>query len=98
MPDLRVGPWATIGANSAVVQDVPAGATVMGVPAQILMQGDVNPGDQPQVGSVSTQPDSGRPAETGLSLPDKVATQSESLGRLRLAQEKFIAAHQSNKP
>ena len=37
LPDLRVGPWATIGANSAVVEDVPSGATVMGVPAQVIM-------------------------------------------------------------
>lgn len=38
MPELRVGDGAVIGANSAVVQDIPPGASVMGVPAQILMQ------------------------------------------------------------
>ncbi|GFE57108.1 thioesterase domain-containing protein [Geobacter sp. AOG1] len=38
MPELKIGHGSVIGANSAVVQDVPAGASVMGVPAQILMQ------------------------------------------------------------
>jgi UDP-3-O-[3-hydroxymyristoyl] glucosamine N-acyltransferase len=40
LPDLKIGAWATIGANTAVVQNVPPGATVMGVPAQILMMND----------------------------------------------------------
>jgi non-ribosomal peptide synthase protein (TIGR01720 family) len=43
LPDLKVGPWATIGVNSAVIEDVPAGATVMGVPAQIIMTSDREP-------------------------------------------------------
>lgn len=38
MPEIKVGEGAVIGANSAVIQDVPAGASVMGVPAQIVMQ------------------------------------------------------------
>lgn len=38
MPDLRVGQGAVIEANSAVVQNIPAGASVIGVPAQIVMQ------------------------------------------------------------
>lgn len=37
LPDLKVGAWSTIGINSAIVQDVPEGATAMGVPAEILM-------------------------------------------------------------
>ena len=37
LPDLAVGDWAVIGANSAVIEDVPSGATVMGVPAQVMM-------------------------------------------------------------
>ncbi len=33
-----MGPWATVGAGSVVMQqDVPAGATVMGVPAKIVL-------------------------------------------------------------
>ena len=37
LPDLKVGDWATIGANSVSIEDIPDGATVMGVPAEILM-------------------------------------------------------------
>jgi sugar O-acyltransferase (sialic acid O-acetyltransferase NeuD family) len=36
LPDLTIGEGATIGANSLVYADVPAGATAVGVPAQIL--------------------------------------------------------------
>jgi len=39
LPDIKVGPWAVIGANAAVVTNDPSGATVMGVPAQILIPG-----------------------------------------------------------
>ncbi len=34
IPGRVIGPWSTIGAGSAVVSDVPAGATVKGVPAR----------------------------------------------------------------
>ncbi len=40
LPEVKVGAWATIGAGSTVMQDVPAGATVMGVPAEIVMTAD----------------------------------------------------------
>ncbi|MBI4602351.1 MAG: hypothetical protein HY721_10365 [Planctomycetes bacterium] len=36
LPEIKVGSWATVGAGSVVVQDVPEGATVFGVPAQVL--------------------------------------------------------------
>ncbi|MHC5211455.1 MAG: phosphopantetheine-binding protein [Planctomycetota bacterium] len=39
LPEVRIGAWATIGAGSVVVQDVPPGATVFGVPAQALPTG-----------------------------------------------------------
>ena len=36
LPEVRVGRGATIGSNTVVIQDVPAAATVMGVPGAIL--------------------------------------------------------------
>ncbi len=40
---VRIGANARIGANSVVVDDVPAGATAIGVPARIVEQGDALP-------------------------------------------------------
>lgn len=37
MPEIHVGDWVTIGACSAVIRDVPIGATVVGVPAKIVV-------------------------------------------------------------
>jgi sugar O-acyltransferase (sialic acid O-acetyltransferase NeuD family) len=37
LPEVKVGAWATIGAGSVVLEDVPDGATVMGVPAEIMI-------------------------------------------------------------
>ncbi|MBX3274491.1 MAG: hypothetical protein KF729_29770 [Sandaracinaceae bacterium] len=36
LPELRVGEGATVGACSSVVHDVPAGATAIGVPAEVV--------------------------------------------------------------
>ena len=43
LPDLKVGAWATIGINSAIVQNVPEGATAMGVPAELVMLPNSSP-------------------------------------------------------
>lgn len=32
---IRIGAWSTVGAGAVVVRDVPAGATVVGVPAKV---------------------------------------------------------------
>lgn len=37
LPDLKIGAWATIGLNSGIIQNVPAGATAMGVPAELII-------------------------------------------------------------
>lgn len=37
LPDLEIGEGATIGSVSSVIENVPAGATAMGVPAEILI-------------------------------------------------------------
>ena len=39
LPEIRVGAGATVGAGSVATGDVPAGATVMGVPGEILVPG-----------------------------------------------------------
>jgi serine O-acetyltransferase len=39
--DVRIGRGAQIGANAVVLQSVPAGAVVAGVPARIIRQGNV---------------------------------------------------------
>ena len=43
LPDIRVGDDVTIGANSMAAQDVPAGASVLGVPGQILLAATTAP-------------------------------------------------------
>lgn len=37
LPEIQIGAWATLAAGSVAMQNIPAGATVMGVPAKILI-------------------------------------------------------------
>jgi len=39
LPEIRIGAGATVSAGSVVMRDVPAGATVMGVPAEVIFEG-----------------------------------------------------------
>jgi sugar O-acyltransferase (sialic acid O-acetyltransferase NeuD family) len=36
LPEVQVGPWATIGACTVAMRNVPAGATLLGVPGKIV--------------------------------------------------------------
>lgn len=40
VPGVRVGAWATVGAGSVVVADVPSGVTVIGAPARCRVEDD----------------------------------------------------------
>jgi UDP-3-O-[3-hydroxymyristoyl] glucosamine N-acyltransferase len=86
LPDLKIGAWATIGANSAVIRDVPAGATVMGVPAQMLMLSTEDPSDE-----------STKDLETKRGGPEQTEIRSNGLRKLRIAQEKYIQSHRLTK-
>ena len=98
LPDLKIGPWATIGANSAVVQDVPAGATVMGVPAQVLIPGDGKLSNDFSDAPAGKCRDSERSYGSTKSQSKRAGIGSDALRKLRIAQEKYIESYRSKKP
>lgn len=50
-PGIEIGPGATVGANSVVTRSVPAGATVMGIPARIVRQ--ARPSEDPPIWDIA---------------------------------------------
>jgi len=38
IPGIRIGAWAVVGAGAAVIEDVPEGVTVVGVPARVTVR------------------------------------------------------------
>jgi sugar O-acyltransferase (sialic acid O-acetyltransferase NeuD family) len=87
LPDLKIGAWASIGSCSAVIEDVPAGALVMGVPAQVL-------GKPNAVGvqALACLTPAGDTLKRELQR-DVSERERSALGRLKAAQSEFIAAH-----
>lgn len=49
LPEIKIGPWATIGAGSVAMVDVPAGATVVGVPGKIVCSNGHKPSTCPDI-------------------------------------------------
>ena len=39
LPNLKIGPWSTIGAGAVVVNDIPAEVTAVGIPARVIKNG-----------------------------------------------------------
>ena len=76
---LKIGDGARIGANAVVLQDVPKGATMVGIPAKIVMSKGKSVDDEFCA--------YGTPIE---GLPDPIARSFESLrNQLILLQEKL---------
>ncbi|MFO1078467.1 MAG: phosphopantetheine-binding protein [Planctomycetota bacterium] len=55
LPEVTVGDDATIGANTMVAQDVPAGASVVGVPGQILAAAEPSAPAVPAFGATAIE-------------------------------------------
>jgi len=84
LPDLEVGPEATLSACSAAVGDVPAGRIALGVPAEIMG------GAEPAIPAGIAQPDSHEGearAEASESLKAVQAVFAELLGRPSVARD-----------
>ena len=96
LPDLKVDSWSTIGANSAVIQNVPAGATVMGVPAQILIPGKPVQQTTPK-GADAVKKSRKLPAARATAAGGSERPISEGLKQLRMAQLEFLEAKKAGK-
>ena len=96
LPDLKVGPWATVGANSSVIQNVESGATVMGVPAQVLIPGSSTANlEGVAVPAVCPTPEHATPINGSKKLSALPEPASPALARLQLAQQRFIQSHRA---
>lgn len=60
---VRVGRGARIGAMSVVLQDVPAGATAVGIPARIMPARDPRPGGSPRADATPSGTDAAHAVE-----------------------------------
>jgi hypothetical protein len=67
----------------------------MGVPAQVLIPGDADFSGEFLDAAVGGRRNPERLLETATSQPEETQIRSEALGKLRMAQEKFISAHRS---
>lgn len=84
LPDLEIGPEATVSACSAAVGDVPAGCVALGVPAEIMG------GAAPATPTVTVRADSqgGEPRGTAPALlPEVQAIFAEHLGRPEIGRD-----------
>ncbi|HEV2528005.1 MAG TPA: serine O-acetyltransferase [Thermomicrobiales bacterium] len=80
---IRVGDDARVGSGAVVVQDVPAGATVGGVPARILRERHPESGEMIRI----TSPD-----ELAVALREQITTLEERVGRLERSGDRCTSA------
>ena len=80
---IRVGDEARVGSGAVVVQSVPAGATVGGVPARILRERD------PETGQIIR---TSSPEESAAQLLEQVATLESRVERLERSGDRCTSA------
>jgi sugar O-acyltransferase (sialic acid O-acetyltransferase NeuD family) len=97
LPDVKVGAWATIGGNSLVIKDVPPGTTVMGVPAQVIVQPDDSRSDEFLVANNGNRQEQEEPADSTRTQPIRAGVETDAMKKLRTAQENYIEAYRGRK-